>query len=273
MKGFNKKIYITILTIATVVLVLLGIVIHVMIPMINHKFSFGVRGNRITEEYDVPSDIHNITFDGDAIELIIRADSSVDSIECTYNGQEELLPDMSVSDDTIAFSQNVTRNVGFGNIESPELTILVNPELEFENIFITVNAGDVEITNISVESLKGDFDAGNIEIFDTTIDSFVVDTDAGNVEVTGGSINSSNVSCDAGNIEFVNVDLANFDGSCDMGNIEIRGINTSDYSIDAEVDMGDITVNGASQGGNYHSGNADNTITVEVSMGAITIAG
>jgi len=277
MKNFNKKIYITILTIVTIVCVLFGIVLHVVVPMFTHKnaFTFWGNGNVISEEYTLPSEateISDIAFDGAAISINIRTSSNVDGIVCTYEGYDELMPEMNYEDGELSFSQHPNGRNRTGNIESPVLTITVNPDCTLDSLSLNIDAGDVTIRDISINKITGDLDAGNIEVYNSTISSFNVDCDAGNVQLNGGSIDSLFVELDAGNFEVYDITFTSLNGSCDMGNIEIHDVDASAYSIDAEIDLGELTVDGSSCGSNYHSNvDSDCSIVASASMGQIYI--
>lgn len=254
MNKFSKKTFITILTIITIVCVLLGIVLHVILPMYKNDLHIKSSSNSISEVYDIPDEeITEISINGKVVELVIKSDSEESNISCSYEGDERLMPEMSVSDGVLTFTQRGSNINNWINIEGPRLTITINPDINLDMLNLDVDAGDIEISNSNSINMT-------------------IDVDAGNVEVYNGSFDNITVVCDAGNIEFHDTVFNNFDGSCDMGNIEINGIDSSLYSINAEVELGDIRINNSTYGSPYHSNtDSENVINLNVDMGEASI--
>lgn len=100
-----------------------------------------------------------------------------------------------------------------------------------------------------------DVDAGNMTLVNLCGRIAKCDVDAGNITVEKCQFNDAlSVEADAGNIEIVEAVAPNVNGNVDAGNIRCQMADAAlaDYTIDLDVDMGKIQMNGEKFGGEYH---------------------
>ncbi|MCR4618818.1 MAG: DUF4097 family beta strand repeat-containing protein [Lachnospiraceae bacterium] len=165
-------------------------------------------------------------------------------------------------DETFKLTVYVPEGTNFGkltaNVDAGEIKL---DGYEFDSMDVDADAANVGLMNIISGRTDIKADAGNVIIKKSSTGDIAVSTDAGNVEFTDVKSGDVNVETDLGNIEFSEVSFDCGDFTSSMGNIEIDGefnevtadcslgvidIDTPNENakIDAEVELGSISVNG-----------------------------
>lgn len=127
-----------------------------------------------------------------------------------------------------------------------------------------------------------DSDAGSVICSDICMKNLTADVDAGQLEIDGCTVmGEASLDVDAGSADIKNASIGFLKGDVDMGEINCRLISgiLAEYTMDLDVDLGDITINGENKGGSYkqtanpeHSGGGQPPrIQLEVDMGNIEI--
>lgn len=127
-----------------------------------------------------------------------------------------------------------------------------------------------------------DSDAGSVICSDISVKNLTADVDAGQLEIEGCTVmGEASLDVDAGSADIKNASIGFLKGDVDMGEINCRLISgiLAEYTMDLDVDLGDITINGENKGGSYkqtanpeHSGGGQPPrIQLEVDMGSIEI--
>lgn len=111
--------------------------------------------------------------------------------------------------------------------------------VSFGNVDITIDAGDVDMKNVNItKSLKTFMDAGDLDVIGKIEGDINVEIDAGDVDIETG-IKSKyfnyKVSMSIGEIDVFGHEKSGFEG-------EITGNHDGIYSMNIKVDMGDVTV-------------------------------
>ena len=113
---------------------------------------------------------------------------------------------------------------------------------------------DVLFSDIKADSVEGDVNYGNVKINDSEIGDFTLDTDAGNTIVKSTKMNNVDITADAGNVK-----------------LELIG-EKFDYSIEAKVDYGSLTLDGAKQAKNIDiQGKSGKKIKIDADAGNVDI--
>lgn len=127
-----------------------------------------------------------------------------------------------------------------------------------------------------------DSDAGSVICSDISVKNLTADVDAGQLEIEGCTVmGEASLDVDAGSADIKNASIGFLRGDVDMGEINCRLISgiLAEYTMDLDVDLGNITINGENKGGSYkqtanpeHSGGGQSPrIQLEVDMGNIEI--
>lgn len=145
--------------------------------------------------------------------------------------------------------------IGRSNLKT-KIKIYVPYDYEFVKVELEVDAGQMQATNLKAQNLEIDVDAGKFTA-DHLISAY------------------SKVEVDAGEIKIGLLDSENSEFNCDAGNIEVTmSGNESDYSYEADVAVGDITIgsyrcDGLSDEHNHHGG--PRKIVADCDVGSIKI--
>lgn len=130
------------------------------------------------------------------------------------------------------------------------------------DIQIDTDMGNVTCSGIQVSNLSIDLDAGNALLEECNVSGeAAVEVDAGNVEVSHSAIGFMKGDVDAGSVTYT-----------------LTGAPIDSYTMDLDVDLGDIQINGEGKGGSYSQsprqqtdGTRSDRIQLEVDLGDIDI--
>ena len=252
MKG--TRIYLTILTIITVLCVIFGALYHVgnffgrlsFLPSIHIG---GVFGKSTSTATDIDEPVKDIEIDAAIFDLTI---TEGDKVSVSYEGNEELAPIVEQEKGTLKIKQKKNVNVkGFKEADC-RLTLTI-PQTGIKEIDISLDLGDLDLTDVNVGKLTIDANLGNVE---------------------GSRVNAKKLDIDAnlGNVVFNAVDFEDLSVDADMGNVEIySNTDLSDHEIDVNTDMGTVSYYGKSCGRDYSQAGKAGKISIDVDMGDIKL--
>lgn len=250
-----KKVYLTVLTIITVLCIIFGTIYHVG-PYVNRYtkfnfpfFSYG-KDKIITFEQKYPS-AESANLNVDCLSVILNTYDGED-ILVSYDGSERLKPEINVANGEFSVKQKPLKISKPSNVESI-LTISLPKDKKMTGIDLNADMGSVDIKGIKAEAITMNLDMGSITCDGAEANELTVDTDMGNAELK-------------------NVSFKELDASADMGRVELLSAKSlEDYSFDCSADMGSVMINGNTVGSDYtKTGNAGD-ITISASMGSVEI--
>lgn len=227
------------------------------------------------KEYDF-EEIRKVIVDLDFADLkIVRSEIEEDAgkVKVEYAGNSRYRPEVTSSEGKLQIQE---RKKGFRwfsfdigwFIRSRErkagVTVTLPPDVdpkEYE-IQIDTDMGNVTCSGIQVSNLSIDLDAGNALLEECNVSGeAAVEVDAGNVEVSHSVIGFLKGDVDAGCV------------TCTL-----TGAPIDSYTMDLDVDLGDIHINGDTKGGSYSQsprqqmdGIQAGRIQLEVDLGDIDI--
>lgn len=179
----------------------------------------------ISEEKEL-EDFTSIVVNADIADIEIEYG---DAFQYKYECSEDLVPTITVEDKVLKVKQSKKTNRIVGNTKS-KIVITVKKDVQLEDCDLTVDVGNLEISEVAMKHLEMDCAVGNIEVRNSKIDKVDAKADVGNVQIS----------------------LA--DG--------IQG-----YSIDLQVDVGEMSCDGdRKRGQSYHySGDDESSKYIKVS--------
>ena len=135
-------------------------------------------------------------------------------------------------------------NFAFFNFGSSKCTIYVNQDLKELNI--TMNAGQMILTDLNVQSVFVDINAGNSVVNHCTFELFKADVDAGNMKVKNTIVKDMNIDFSAGNFNFHGDILSSAHIYLSAGQLKLDLIRQKEEYVhvilDTEVDAGKETI-------------------------------
>lgn len=243
-------------------------------------FNFGEKGSSETmgTTYDISAgetnDISSIKLDLSACSVVFEQAEGSGLVDVEYTGSKSLRPEVKFENGKLTASQPNTFSLGFKSVNSPRLVIKLGSDVKLDNLEMKVNAGNIDIKNVTADYLFGNFNAGNVVISNCNIRKADIDADAGNINISDSDMKIVKIDTDAGNIDLnKTTSLEQIEIKTDFGSVKVGDIeNLDQYDIECKVDAGMVRVGGASGGRKYNSkGSGKGTIKVKVDAGNIEI--
>ena len=257
----KKTIYLSIITIITVICIAIGLLIHVIAPAVgwlsdvsddlNDSGSF-LSGSTVSEELDAFS---GIDFDIKVSDVTIAYD---DTYAISYKTNKKVLvPQYEIKDDTLYVKQASDKPLrGLSNNGNCSLQITVPREATLKLVKGTSSVGDFSMEKLGAKTLDIYVNVGDIDISDNTFDDITIGSDVGDIDLD--------------NVTFTTADL-----SSDVGDIDLTSaVSLEAYAMDLSCDIGEIDVNSDSYRTKYQQqtdSESLNTLTVATDTGDITI--
>jgi hypothetical protein len=268
-ENMKKNIYLTILTIVTMVCMIAGIFSHVFGGFFG-KNTFLQNSTGEQADWSTALDsFQTIRMNLAAANVVLERG---DDFSIAYTGAEELVPDYSVDGDVLKIT-NEKNNKKIYTVRDCTLTVTLPEGADLAELNARINAGEIQIRGIDAENLDVEIDAGNVEVSNGSYTHVSMDVDAGNVTVDNCTVINTSAEVNMGNIEFKNCAFDALDATSDMGNIEIDSSQPLDgYEVRMSADLGNVTVNGKSYSGGYNAaGDSEYCVDLTVNLGNVEL--
>lgn len=284
-----RKAYLSILWIITVICIIGGTIYHVggLVQFAgNNIFSYvtnvGMKkeqaGPLVSDQYDLAVENNRaaINVDGSYMDFTLQKG---DSWGASYNGVEWLKPELDVTEEDgvtkLVFTQPdaAGRKLNkYYNLNS-SLTIMVPENVSFTDLNITLNLGDLDMTDVKADQVELNLDLGDLDVENCNVGTFTSNMDMGDTTIQKTELKNADINASMGDIEVTDSEFKDMKLTADMGEITVKSaVSLDDYRIDADVSMGDVKVNGKNYSDDYsQKGNAGELI-VDSSMGDAEIA-
>lgn len=154
------------------------------------------------------------------------------------------------------------------------ITIYYPKNTAFQKVNIQNDMGAVELGDLTAKNVDVQVDAGYLEMNSIRADQLKVNVDMGVAEGSDLIVKGAELSVATGSLELSGTFAGTTRLSCDMGSIALTtDLPRKSYSIKADCDLGDCTVDGRSIEETYTSENAaaKNKMTVDVDTGSAEI--
>lgn len=201
-------------------------------------------------------------------------------------------------------SFNIETNTGFIKMQFDNETIVSDVTLASNtgSVYVThVNASSLDLKtdtgsvivrdSISSSSIKADSDTGNVVLTDVQGQGLILTTDTGNITLTNVSSLSADCDVDTGSVTITDTQFdstlnirtstgdvilnevvaSSFMIESSTGDVKVTSSDTSEYRYDLETDIGNIKIDGQSQGDRHTTSSGTILFQVEVSTGNIRI--
>ena len=229
-----KKVYLAFLSLAVVVSMIVGLVIH---TGDRNWFKFGFNfissddeKNKVEKALDDVGNQVKITIDCECSDVTIKKG---DKFHVKYNDYKNLVTNVSAGEDYIEIKQTSKHSINLKEYDS--------------DIVLTVPK-DVEITELNIDNNLGCITLDNLNI------------------VTG------QIDADLGDVDLKKVVFKDMDITANLGDIEVdSGNNLDDYSISASISLGSCNINGMKGSSDYEKVGKEGTLTIDADLGDIDV--
>lgn len=265
----NKKTYLGILTIITIVCIFTGLLYHV-----GHAVGGFLSGrnyflwdkwyeddnNDENDEAETSGSTKQQTLDAfteiesesAVMDLTVQPGDSY-SIRC--DATAGLMPKYTLQDGKLNISQkSVSFNFVWGiNSNHCHVTVTIPQGTVLKNVQTETATGDTKISGIQTQSSSIKSNTGDISIRDSKLGNTVIKTDTGDVEAKNCGFTSSDISSSVGDIDV--------ESDTDL----------SAWKLDLETSVGDVEVNNDDQGKTFSQNGSDGTMKLSGSVGDISL--
>ncbi|WP_297669715.1 DUF4097 family beta strand repeat-containing protein [Thomasclavelia sp.] len=127
------------------------------------------------------------------------------------------------------------------NNSNKKITVYIPINYQFNDVDISVDAGDFEAKNIYARDIEISVDAGDFAAKKITATNLNVEVDAGKATIDLLDCLNSDFDCDVGDIEVMMVGSEadySYDVSCDLGSVRIGNYKTDGLSDDYSFSSG-----------------------------------
>lgn len=145
---------------------------------------------------------------------------------------------------------------------------------KLENVDLDCDMGTVTVSDSAVDKLKINVSTGAVTLKNVTAKTLDADVDMGTLEGQDLRTGSSDLNLDTGSIEVDGTLKGKNRISCDMGEVNIKtSLPQSAYSIEADIDMGDVTIGDQTISGDYVEKNnaVPNGLSLSCDTGTINV--
>ena len=285
----GRKVFLTLLVIATVVCIIVGLCIHT--GMFRNGFRIGIPGIAFNEEIKtevlysekdaagrgnsgvkIPDEITALEISAEIMDVKIVPG---EELYVEYTGSETYRPTISAEGSRLIITQKTKNVIGinFSGIDN-SLLVKLPEDLEIESFNIGTDTGRVTMESVATASLEIETSTGGVELKELASASTDIRTDTGSVKVENSDLGELSGKTDTGSIELNSCSFGNTDLQTDTGSVEISSLSKhGEYSMDLGSDTGSITVNGEKIKGHYRYDGGKYMIKIETDTGRITLNG
>ncbi|HBV84848.1 MAG: DUF4097 family beta strand repeat-containing protein [Lachnospiraceae bacterium] len=267
--SIRKNIWMAILTIITVCCVIGGTLYHAGIFQVKGGFRFGE--DRMTSASAGLETFHAINVDADMMDLSIEEG---DNFYLHGKYTDRLKFEYEVKDGVLFLKERNPRKIFWGGVrgENCNITLTIPQNTVMDRIEIKLAMGNADLENIASIDCEVLNNMGNCTFEKCSFDKADIDTNMGEITIKDTDLGKADVDNDMGTIQIERCifEVLNADNS--MGDISIEANQNLDkYQIELGAEMGNVKVNGESEGTRYRqSGNAG-TLEASTSMGSVRL--
>ena len=268
----NKKRYMNILTVITIVCILIGTIYHTGL----WAFPLSVSGGK-KEAVDVALDaFESVDIESKSGGVLLRTGNEY-RLEITKDFPDDVR--YEVRDGVLSLKttgKNKWNFVGFHLFSSTKknlITITIPSEQSLEKEKILLNMGSVELTGITGGKADIELDMGSVTMQDCTLEDVDLSAEMGSITIQSLSVRDLNAEADMGSITLSDCEVENLDADADMGSINLSLTGSKEeYTMELKTDMGSVNVNGHKEGKSFlQKGTTGKKITAKAQMGSINI--
>lgn len=254
----KKNVYLTILTVVTVLCIIGGSCYHIVgwgLNVLSDVFSFWKSdkeeaGPVVDSDSGELGDFTSISVDADIMSLTVVPG---DSAAISYKGNEKLAPKYEIDGDALVITQTGKVNSFWGS-KKCNVTLTVPEAACFRSIEIYSAVGDIDLSGLQGEFLSLDADVGDIDVDGCRFTDIEITASVGDVDMEDCTFTTLAIDADVGDIDV--------DSAADL----------SEYEISLDTDMGEVCVNDRDYRKSYEQdGTSAGQVTITNSMGDISL--
>lgn len=251
-----KKAYLITISVIAGICIMIGLLIN-----FGRIFSFQIpgiaikdTGKQVSEEsiFDEVGTRLSLTIDVSVMDVeIVRGDC----LSVSYTASEKLAPKVSFSNDLLEIKQDSVHQINIGGNNKCDVRITIPSDVTIEDVSIDSGVGDVSINDLTAKTGDVSIGVGDLEMNDCEFETLTVDSSVGDTTLNGVKAND-------------------LEADSDVGDIEMKlpsGTKLSDYNIECETSVGEVSVGGKNQSRSYSSNGTGGRIDLSTDTGDIKL--
>lgn len=268
----KRNVYLVLITIITVICIIAGTGYHLVrfgLSVAENLPSLGEFINAVSDQNDDENNSnHTKNGNQNAVSSVqttldaftsISADMSVvdltiksgDTFSIAYKASKKLVPEYKVENNCLTITQH---SIIHNAIGGKKCLVTVTVADALTNVKLQTNVGDVDLSGLTIQTLDLGADVGDIDLKDCSLGTSTLEADVGDVDLKNNTFQSMNISNNVGDVSVISQEAL------------------SDYSIDLNTSIGDVTVNGKSCHRSYsQDGKSAQSLTISNDTGDIDL--
>lgn len=188
------------------------------------------------------------------------------------NHDKKEIMDCNVQDGTLYIHGNMDGMVSLG-YKGGEVNITVPWGINLYQVQVEADLGNIYMADINAEEVELDADLGDITVSGGTFGTLDCDSNLGDVSVSAVTADSLKCFCDTGNVTATEFVARETELEADLGSVEAIAVGArSDYSLELEVSLGKLKVDGQKMGSPYVTTGAYSfSLKAEADVGNVTV--
>ncbi len=188
------------------------------------------------------------------------------------NHDKKEIMDCNVQDGTLYIHGDMDGMVNLG-YKGGEVNITVPWGINLYQVQVDTDLGNIYMADVSAEDVELDADLGDITVSGGEFGALDCDSNLGDVSVLSVTADSLKCYCDTGNVTATEFVARETELEADLGNVEAIAVGArSDYSLELEVDLGKLKVDGQKMGSPYvTTGTYSFSLKAEADVGNVTV--
>lgn len=188
------------------------------------------------------------------------------------NHDKKEIMDCNVQDGTLYIHGDMDGMVNLG-YKGGEVNITVPWGINLYQVQVDTDLGNIYMVDVSAEDVELDADLGDITVSGGEFGALDCDSNLGDVSILSVTADSLKCYCDTGNVTATEFVARETELEADLGNVEAIAVGArSDYSLELEVDLGKLKVDGQKMGSPYvTTGTYSFSLKAEADVGNVTV--
>lgn len=267
--SMRKNIWMAVLTIITVCCVIGGTFYRTGIWGFKGGFHFGE--DKMTNASTDLEAFRAIDVDADMMDLSVEVG---DRFYLDGKYTDRLKFEYEVKDGVLYIEERNPRKAFLGGIRSENcnVTLTVPKDAAMDSMEIKLAMGNVNVDGIISMDCKALTNMGNCIFENCSLGEADIDTNMGEIRIKDTQLGEADIDNDMGTIKMERCIFQDLNVDNSMGDISIDANQSLDnYQIELKADMGEVRVNGQSEGTKYRQSGNTGKLEASTSMGSVRL--
>ena len=266
----KKTVYLAIIGVVTAICVIVGLIVHGYDMYSFQRKTIVEENLNVSEENAQNLDsFQRMDVDVKVMDLTIR---SGNAYSVSVKSVEKLMPDITVSNGTLAIRQNNVPKSYHKDSRNCKVILTIPSGEVLESAELSNSVGDILWNEISCDTLKGEFNVGDIEIRRAKIPNLDVTVDVGEISIENCELDTAVCESNVGDVDIERCVFNSMEISDNTGDVEVHSsVDLSGYQMELSTNVGEVEVNDRYYKKSYNQNGANGKLTLETNVGDVDV--